>query len=251
MGNNGFTVDSSFHLSGVYGWNSPDQGSTDSRGRGFLPGVPQGYLDLLPPGRVAADLPQGLGDLLPFGGISFVPESAPGQLVTGFNLAQAMEAFERRRTLVDAQDDARQNPDYAPGFQGATHCNQATADIARAAGAPMAPFVDEQGNPVLANQMAENLAHSGEYREVSSDDAQRIADDGGFVVGVTGNPGGHGHIATVRPEGVEGDAPNGSRGPLMNNIGATNGVSHESAVWRRQDTPTFYTPVDVRANADE
>ena len=91
-----------------------------------------------------------------------------------------------------------------------THCNQATAAAAVAVGAPTTPQ-DAQGPPYLANQQAQNLANSPDYQIVNGNDGQALANEGGLVIGAQQNPAGHGHVATVRPENVTGDARPGRR----------------------------------------
>ena len=84
----------------------------------------------------------------------------------------------------------------------------------------MGPLTDKNGNPLSANQQAQNLANSSQYREVTPQEAQQIANNGGTVVVAYDSPSGHGHTATVRPQGVAGDSPPpGGRGPLINDIG--------------------------------
>jgi hypothetical protein len=147
-----------------------------------------------------------------------------------------------RQELIQAQDDARNNPEFQRGPDGTTHCNQATLDVAEAVGAPTGPLVDSDGNALLANQQARNLANSSEYAEVTPDRAQQVANDGGLVIAAYDNPNGHGHVATVRPESVPGDDPLGRSGPLLNDIGANDRIDRQSAAFRRSAVVRYYTP---------
>jgi hypothetical protein len=108
----------------------------------------------------------------------------------------------------------------------------------------MGPLTDKNSNPLLANQQARNLAKSSEYREVTPEEAQQIANDGGLVIVAYENPsGGSGHLTTVRPEGVPGDQPpRGGRGPLLNDIGANVRVANQNYAFGRGKTVRYYTP---------
>lgn len=103
--------------------------------------------------------------------------------------------------------------------------------------------MDENGKPVSANQQAQNLANSNQYREVTPQEAQQIANNGGTVVVAYDNPNGHGHTATVRPEGVAGDnPPPGGKGPLINDIGKNVGVHNANYTFRNGSDVHYYTP---------
>jgi hypothetical protein len=67
-------------------------------------------------------------------------------------------------------------------------------------GKPVAAPFTFDGNPNLANTDARTLANSSQYHEVSPEEAQKLANQGVPVVAAQENPGGHGHVATVRPE---------------------------------------------------
>ena len=147
-----------------------------------------------------------------------------------------------KQQLVNAQDDARKNPAFQPSG-GTTHCNQATCSIVQSTGAPTGPLTDKNGTPATANQQAQNLANSSQYREVTPQEAQQIANNGGTVVVAYDNPNGHGHTATVRPEGVPGDSPpRGGRGPLINDIGRSVAVHNANYTFRRGTEVHYYTP---------
>lgn len=143
--------------------------------------------------------------------------------------------------LIQAQDEARKQYPPNPATRE-TYCNDATYCIARRMKAPLRPLGDVQGKPYLANRMAQNLAESTEYRDVSPDEAQKLANQGQFVVGAWHNPTGHGHVDTVRPEGVPGDVPVGHSGPLLNDIGAEDHVARQSKAFKAADPVHYYTP---------
>jgi hypothetical protein len=109
-------------------------------------------------------------------------------------------------------------------------------------GAPTGPLVDQNGNALLANQQARNLANSTEYSEVTPERAQEIANNGGVAIAAYDNPNGHGHVATVRPEDVAEDNALGRSGPLLNDIGAHDRIDRQSAAFRRSAVVRYYTP---------
>jgi hypothetical protein len=108
----------------------------------------------------------------------------------------------------------------------------------------MGPLTAKNGaTPLLATQQARNLAKSSEYREVTPEEAQQIANDGGLVIGAYEDPsGGTGHVTTVRPEGVPGDnPPKGGKGPLLNDISARVRVQNQNYAFGKR-TVHYYTP---------
>jgi RHS repeat-associated protein len=166
-----------------------------------------------------------------------VPATGDGSVNIGDGTHHSPTQQGQQQTLTNAQDAAMNNPNYEPGAGGHTHCNQATCSVAKAMGAPMAPLTDAHGNPLRADQITANLAKSGSgYHQVSADQAQLLANQGKLVVVA-----GPGHVATVRPDTGQ-KVP--GRGPLIANIGATNGVMRLNYVFRKSDLPhvEFYTP---------
>lgn len=155
----------------------------------------------------------------------------------------AQTGIDKKQALVEAQDAARNNPAFQPergpdGKVRTTHCNEATADIVATTGASTAPLVNSNGQPLPANQQAANLAKSPDYKQVSPAEAQQSANTGGVALAAQ-SASGHGHIATVRPEGVPGDNPIGKSGPLINNIGGHNDIRRQSAAFL-SDRPVLY-----------
>ena len=139
---------------------------------------------------------------------------------------------QRIKALTDAQNAARNDPANQPTRDAkgrlTTHCNSATTHTVEATGAPTGPFVGSNGQPLMANQVSKNLATSTDYKEVSPDEAQAYANDGGTAVGAYDNPvpGHHGHLVTLRPDGVAGDPADSGTGPLWNNVGTNVGVQN-------------------------
>lgn len=135
------------------------------------------------------------------------------------------EAWEQeRKELIEAQDQARNNPDYQPNGRQ-TYCNQALCSTAQGVGINAGEIQNGKGEALLADQQRSNFANSEEWRAVSREEAQFLANRGEFVA-VTGP----GHVASVRPEGIPGEwMDKDKRGlPLLNNIGRQNGVMREN-----------------------
>lgn len=152
----------------------------------------------------------------------------PGTL--GLAAAGPSAAVQR---LVDAQNAAIRNPRFAPDpASGTTHCSEAALFIDAATGRHGASVLGEaDGSNLPANAQIQKLAgHGSGYHVVSPEAAQALADQG-VTVWVTQTGHAHGHIASVRPEGVPGDRPRGKTGLLLANIGLFNGVAHQSAVF--------------------
>lgn len=148
----------------------------------------------------------------------------------------------RRAALIAAQDAARTNPAFQPGAN--TYCNQATAAIVTQVGGNTAPLLASDGSPLRANDMTTTLAKPGSgYHAVTATQAQSLANEGHVVISTrpAAVPGENGHVATVRPTGVEGDTPTPhSRGPLINNIGRSNGVRGANYAYNKAETPLYY-----------
>ena len=147
-------------------------------------------------------------------------------------------------SLTAAQDFAPGANQFRPNRQtGATYCNAATLCIAEAAHAPTAPLARSNGDVALADAMAQGLAGSPLYRQVSPGEAQTLANEGQLVIGVWYNASGHGHAVTVGPVGIPGDAPCGRSGPLLNDIGGSDQIARQSGAFPPGATVRYYTPV--------
>jgi hypothetical protein len=126
------------------------------------------------------------------------------------------------------------NGKYAPNTPtaGTTHCSEAACSIAQHTGVNTTGVLsDAQGHNYPANTQINNLANpKNGYHPVTPEQAQALANQGTTAF-ATQHGAHHGHIATVRPEGVPGDNPRGKSGPLLANVGLFNGVAHQSAVF--------------------
>lgn len=103
------------------------------------------------------------------------------------------------------------NPRYAKR-NGNTYCNIFVWDATRAMGAEIPHWVDGNGNPAkvgasgawemnanATNRWLHNHGPRHGWRQVSAEEAQRLANQGHPTVASWNNPGGIGHIAMVRP----------------------------------------------------
>jgi len=158
--------------------------------------------------------------------------------------------------LTKAQDDARNNPAFAPRQDGTTFCNRATCEIVQRMKGPMGALTYPKGEYAVANDAGRYLAidakpdRPGQWRVVPPEDAQRLANEGIVVVGVQRNTGRdaqgghkHGHMATVRPELIPGLAQSLGRAPIVNNIGARRTIEPGETAFREDGGPViYYTP---------
>jgi RHS repeat-associated protein len=149
-----------------------------------------------------------------------------------------------QNTLANAQDAARNNPNFAPTGppDNKTFCNLATCAVAKDAGAPLDALTNAHGQPNLANAAATQLATSPSWHEVTPEEAQTLANQGQVVVGVQENPAGHGHEVTVRPELMPGLAQSMGQAPIVNNIGAHVGVVPASQAFSSSQPVHYYAP---------
>jgi RHS repeat-associated protein len=149
--------------------------------------------------------------------------------------------------LTQAQDNERKDPAVQPvGPPGPTFCNVASCKIAKATNAPLGPLTDKSGTPNQANTDYKTLATSGQYRQVTPEEAQRLANTGVTVFAAQENPGGHGHITTVRPDNAyfsPYEIQGGGTGPVINNIGRRVEVDRASRAFPNPALPVkYYAP---------
>lgn len=115
------------------------------------------------------------------------------------------------------------NPRYTPRG-GNTYCNIFVWDVTRAMGAEVPHWVNASGTPVGVGQGRELNANATNdwfhqhgarhgWRQVSAEEAQRMANAGHPSVASWKNPNGIGHIAIVRPGEIN------SRGPAIAQAG--------------------------------
>jgi len=145
----------------------------------------------------------------------------------------AQQQSSQIQSLVDAQNAAMSNGKYQPTTDSngnlTTHCSEAACAIAKGTGTNLTGILyDAKGNNYDANTQINNLANSSGYHAVTPEQAQALADKGVLVFG-TQHGARHGHIASVRPEGVDSNV-RGRSGPILANVGIFNGVAHQSAV---------------------
>jgi len=159
-----------------------------------------------------------------------------GSTCSGLQADLAEVVYEKTAVnrLVKAQNAAMKNKKYAPDQPnaGETHCSEGACSIAKAVGADTTGVLaDSKGQNYDANTQINNLADpKNGYRAVTADEAQGLADSGTLVF-ATQHGSEHGHIASVRPEGVPGDDPSGHSGAVLANVGESNGVMRASAVF--------------------
>lgn len=102
----------------------------------------------------------------------------------------------------------------------------------------MDDLLDANCDPLLADDIVADLANSKNWKEVTPEEAQALADEGKLVIVA-----GPGHVATVRPRDVPGDSPPpSSTCPLINNIGRKVGVVGLNYAFKKGVATKFYTP---------
>jgi RHS repeat-associated protein len=137
---------------------------------------------------------------------------------------------ECRKLLMDRQDAAMHDPKFKPSRE-ATHCNQATFCVATSVGAQTQGFLDDHGDPLMADQIRAMMANPANgYIEVTAAQAQAFGDRG-EVAYVTGP----GHIATIRPDVDRDFKTYPGRGPLIANVGKKNGVFRVNWVFKEEE----------------
>jgi hypothetical protein len=137
------------------------------------------------------------------------------------------------QSLINAQNAVLANPKFAPDpVTKTTHCSEASYSIARQVGMNTVGILgDAHGENFNANTQIQNLANPAHgYVAVDPAQAQTLATQG-ILAFATQLGAVHGHVTTVRPEGVPGDAPRGNSGPLLANVGQFVGVARQSIVF--------------------
>ena len=150
--------------------------------------------------------------------------------------------------LAQAQDAARTDDAYKPklksnGELDKSFCNTATHDIVQSAGGSTDGLTYPNGTTAVANDAGRYLPNSKDWQEVSPQDAQNLANQGTAVVGVQRNPGGHGHMVTVRPEVMPGLAQSLGQAPIVNSIGEKREIVPAAQAFPDQSQPVrYYAP---------
>jgi hypothetical protein len=203
---------------------------------------------------------------IPDAGVPNIPDAGlPKPASPDAGAAQADNSATALKTLIAAQDEVMGDANLAPTVETddkgntkviATHCSEATFRVAQKTGVPWEGILGtaKAGNS-NANDMIdglENAVKAGSYKVVTPDEAQQLANTGVTVFATQAKPSGHGHIATVRPDGIATDKPTSpAKKPLLANVGSSVGVKGYLAVtgyWgvfpqKKNDKPVvFYTP---------
>jgi hypothetical protein len=239
-------------------WGKNDAGEPFSETTGNTPGPAGTGGDraqqiALDAGPVALD--GGVPDI-PDAGAPNIPDAGLPKPMSADAGTQADDnAAAKKKVLISAQDDVMSDDSLAPDVEEkvddkgkttkkitATHCSEATFRVAKATGVPWDGILgtDKAGNKNANDMIAglEQAAKDGSYKVVTPDQAQQLANNGVTVFATQANPGKdkngnpkHGHLATVRPEGIATDRPSSPyKKPLLANVGATVGVSGYLAV---------------------
>ncbi|MBN2360300.1 MAG: hypothetical protein JXR83_12680, partial [Deltaproteobacteria bacterium] len=127
------------------------------------------------------------------------------------------------------------NPRYTPR-EGNTYCNIFAWDVTRAMGAEIPHWVKNDGSPAAVgeagayeldangvNRWLNNHGEANGWRQVSAEEAQRLANEGHPCVASWYHSGGIGHISVVRP----GELTN--KGPAIAQAGST--CTNSTHVW--------------------
>ncbi len=142
------------------------------------------------------------------GGGGGVTSAAPKSSVAGNSAPiatpSAREKLTKLQTDLVASPGLQQDPNT-----GETHCNEAVFRIATELNAPMAPLSGPDGEAKTANGMARALEASSEYKVVTPEEAQNLANEGKLVIGAWDSSTAkvpkhhkrpkHGHVLTVTP----------------------------------------------------
>ena len=182
-------------------------------------GVPQTTTDTT--GDVTGD---DVSNLAPGSSTDLTDTNAASLIDAPLTSAPGSRSADEYNAVID-QFDVENNPRYAQR-NGNTYCNIFASDVTRAMGAEIPHWVDAAGNPVgegMGTELDANATnawlnqHGAEHgwRQVSAEEAQRMANEGHPAVASWANPGGIGHIGVVRPGEME-------NGPALAQAGAQN-----------------------------
>jgi hypothetical protein len=241
-------------------WGKNDAGEPFSETTGNTPG-PAGT-----GGDRAQQTALDAGSVAPDGGVPNIPDAGvPKVPDAGLPTPMSADAgtpadsdAAKKKALIAAQDDVMNDESLAPDEEEstdangkktkkitATHCSEATFRVAKATGVPWDGILGttRDGNKNANDMIAglEKAVKDGTYKVVTPDQAQQLANKGVTVFATQSKPGGHGHLATVRPEGIATDQPNSPyKKPLLANVGITVGVSGYLALKAVKGKSGFY-----------
>jgi hypothetical protein len=156
-----------------------------------------------------------------------------------------------QNNIIQAQDQTRTDKAFQPKFNddgtlNKSYCNTATYAIVKAANGPTDGLEYPNGVPAVANDAARYLPLSKAWDRVQPQDAQDLANQGTVVVGVQSNPGGHGHMVTVRPEIVPGVSEMSGEAPLVNNVGRERNILPADRAFPDSSLPVRYYAPSLR-----
>lgn len=84
--------------------------------------------------------------------------------------------------------------------------------------------------------------HSPYWREVAPEEIQNLAHSCIVILAIHSANAGHGHVATVRPQGIAGDQPPmHGRGLRINDIGRTIRIQNENYAFGSKRYVRYYT----------
>lgn len=160
------------------------------------------------------------------------------ELESGYNKLHRIR--KNLATLKDACLHVVQAKDYSPrdvtgDGKPETFCNMAVQYVAERMGC--GAFI---GGP-LANRMHDLMEMSGEFTQVSGDDAAALAQKGCLVIASRKGER-HGHVAVVFPAGPQFSASLEKNVPVVANVGKRNGIMRVSLAFPVEDRqePFYY-----------
>lgn len=134
--------------------------------------------------------------------------------------------------LIDACCEARDNPGFQP-LNSVTFCNQAVSYVAERMG--YKKFLGLQANDIF-----DLVSKEDDWLKINPEVAQAHANSGALVIAAWKNPGGHGHVATVRPGEFAASAKwKTDRVPKVLNIGKDVFIG-KGANYAFSETPSYF-----------
>ena len=155
-------------------------------------------------------------------------EKVPSWLGLGsFTVSASVTIQSQVQQLTNAQNAAMSDPSLQPGAHGAaSHCSEATCQIARAMGVNTAPLGPSKGGFYRANGQVANLAQAAQtpgsgWHATDLASAQQLANQGQLVIiGWINLSGGPGHTVTVMSDP---NNPHAATNPTVAQVGGSTG----------------------------
>lgn len=143
--------------------------------------------------------------------------------------------------ICEAYDDPHWQPRYIPSHGWITYCNEAVNFICKKFGYTKfdRPESPEPKDALLANRIDQILRSSGDWGQVSGDEAQDMANQGALVIATLANPSGHGHVCVIRPGQKVWSGTWNQNAPKCMNIGKENFIG-KKASWAFRRVPDFF-----------